>query len=123
MMSTREKAIQKATTAAQRSVHDTSFLWALVAVRGALGFPALPDRDRRTETSPSDLGVQPASRKVLAGYRRMVPAQSSSGTSWWLAGAVTVPSGMPAALTAGEFLSLPLPRAAVPRPRHRRGLW
>ena|SRR5918995_1689429 len=113
MITTSEKATQKSITLPTRSVHHTSFLWALcqelvlsatqrsVSQNGA-GLPFL-------ETSASSPRSLRRSRVAFESYPRsrwtLVPSgnpprvsatvsrvSGSSGESWQLAGAVTVPS-------------------------------
>src|SRR5215208_1752597 len=137
MMTTSEKATQKSITLPTRSVHHTSFLWALcqelvlstthrsVAQNGD-GLPFL-------EISASSPRSLRRSRVAFESYPRsrwtFVPSgnpprvsatlsrvSGSSGESWRLAGAVTVPRGMPFASTAVERLMprLPLSTGLLP---------
>ena len=120
MMTTSEKATQKSITLPTRSVHHTSFLWALchelvlstthrsLAQNGA-DLPFL-------EISASSPRSLRRSRVAFESYPRsrwtFIPSGSpprvsatvsrvsgSSGESWWLAGAAKVPRGMPSAST------------------------
>src|SRR5215203_3880339 len=132
MMPTSEKATQKSITLPTRSVHHTSFLWALchelvlstthrsLAQNGA-DLPFL-------EISASSPRSLRRSRVAFESYPRsrwtFIPSGSppkvsatvsrvsgSSGESWWLAGAAKVPRGMPSASTIVERLRPCLPRS------------
>ena len=136
MMMTVAKASQKATTAARRSVHQTSFLNALgqawvrstthrcPAVSGAGApraamSPCIPRAASRWRVRPEvipaiemDRDRGPAGDQAGANVSRV---GSSNGESGRLAGAATLPSGMPRGVDdkrALEALLAPVDRAA-----------
>jgi hypothetical protein len=122
MITTSDNATQKSIILPTRSVHRTSFLWALCheLVRSTAYSPqtvqACP-----TPRSPTSVPTPPAARG-LASSRSLgrggrsspraacqaswppPPGWEQNGESWWLAGAVVAPTGMPEASTAIERL-------------------
>ena len=133
MTITSERATQKSTTLPRRSVHQRSFLWASFACQeeGAFYDPAfgrvqgcgsallgdLRDEPALQQARPSGLRVVAAvevDARAL-GHHPQRPGGVQSGTKKGrvvaVAGAVTVPRGMPRTSTATERLVPRLPRS------------
>src|SRR3712207_250297 len=128
-MTTSEKATQKSMTLPTRSVHQTSFLWALcheLVLSTPISWwpktaPACPSpRSPTSAPVPPDARGSDASRSRRgrggrSPPRAAPPAPRTSPPGWGhqqrrvvaaLAGALTAPSGLPSASTAIEHLSV-----------------